>query len=327
MDRKKLSLVIPVYFNAENLFSLYDEVREGIIEKIDADVEIIFVDDRSGDESWEKLVDISEKHPEVQAIHLSRNFGSHAAVLCGLSYATGDCVAVKAADSQEPCNVIVEMFSEWKAGNNVVLALRSDRDEPAGKTFFSNFYYWFIARTSLSSMPPKGFDIYLIDRKVIEVLKLMDEKNSALTGQILWSGFKTAKVYYRRLARNVGKSRWTMKKKIKLFMDSVFSFTSLPITLVTLFGVFATIGSVVWAIIVIVMRIAGDIALQGWTSIFIFSLFSFGIIMLTLGLLGGYLWRTFDASRNRPIYIVEEVKGKTGMEAEKESCVSPDGRQ
>jgi dolichol-phosphate mannosyltransferase len=314
MPEKKLSIIVPVYYNAENLLPLYDEIKESVIDKIDADVEILFVDDGSGDGSWEVLKSLKAQHQEVKIIHLSRNFGSHAAILCGLSFATGDCAVVKAADSQEPCEIILKMFAAWKEGNNVVLAVRDERDDPAGTTFFSNFYYWFIAKVALPTMPPKGFDVYLIDRKVIEVLKLMDEKNSALTGQILWSGFKTETVYYKRLARTSGRSRWTMKKKIRLFLDSVFSFTSLPITLVAMFGVLATIGSIVWAIIVIITRLSGGIVVEGWTSSFIFNLFSFGITMLVLGLLGGYLWRAFDASRNRPLYIVEEVVGDVKRE-------------
>ena len=163
-----------------------------------------------------------------------------------------------------------------------------------------------MAKTALPTMPKTGFDIYLIDRKVIKVLELMDEKNSALTGQILWSGFKTDYVYYRRKTRTSGKSRWTLKKKIQLFMDSLFSFTALPITIVSVLGGISTIGAIVWAITTFIARIKGNIVIEGWTTSFIFSLFSFGVIMLTFGLLGGYLWRTFEASRNRPTYIVED---------------------
>ena len=155
-------------------------------------------------------------------------------------------------------------------------------------------------------MPDQGFDVYLIDRKVITVLTNLDEKNSALTGQILWSGFKTEKVYYHRLAREIGTSRWTLKKKIRLVMDTLFSFTSLPITIVLDVGVLSLAIAFIWAIVVLVAKFSGAIDVSGWTTLFIFNLFSFGTIMMTLGILGEYLWRTFDASRNRPPYIVEE---------------------
>lgn len=155
-------------------------------------------------------------------------------------------------------------------------------------------------------MPKGGFDVYLVDKRVITVLQNLDEKNSALTGQILWSGFKTDVIYYTRLARTAGKSRWTLKKKIRLVMDTLFSFSSLPITAVLGVGTFSIAVAVIWAIVVLIAKISGHIAVSGWTTLFIFNLFSFGIIMMTLGILGEYLWRTFDASRKRPAYIIEE---------------------
>ena len=155
-------------------------------------------------------------------------------------------------------------------------------------------------------MPKGGFDVYLLDRKVIEVLMKLDERNSALTGQILWSGFKTDQIYYTRLQREIGTSRWTLKKKIRLVSDTLFSFSTLPITLVALVGTISCVGAILWAIVVFICKLAGLINVSGWTTLFMFNLFSFGVIMLTLAILGGYLWRTFDASRNRPPYIIEE---------------------
>ena len=136
--------------------------------------------------------------------------------------------------------------------------------------------------------------------------QLVDEKNSALTGQILWSGFKTDVVYYTRLARTIGSSKWTLKKKIRLVKDTLFSFSTVPVTIVETIGMISFIGSLIWALVVIICKICGAIAVSGWTMLFIFNLFSFGVIMLTLGILGEYLWRSFDASRKRPPYIVEE---------------------
>lgn len=155
-------------------------------------------------------------------------------------------------------------------------------------------------------MPSGGFDVYLLDRKVINVLMQLDEKNSALTGQILWSGFKTEKIYYTRLKREIGESRWTLRKKIRLVTDTLFSFSTLPITIVSVIGTLSCIGASVWAVLVFIFKMMGLIDVSGWTTLFIFNLLSFGITMLTLGILGGYLWRTFDASRNRPPYIIEE---------------------
>ena len=302
----KLSIVIPVYFNEGNLPSLYEDIREKIIALGLFDYEIIMVDDGSGDNSWAEMEKIAARDENVKIYHLSRNFGSHAAILCGLEHCIGDCAVVKAADLQEPTEIIPEMYKRWQEGNNVVLAIRQDRKESGSQKFFANFYYTLVRTFALKKMPKNGFDIYLIDRKVIDVLSMMDEKDSALTGQILWSGFKTAEVPYVRQERKIGKSRWTLGKKIRLVMDTLYSFSTVPITLVTMVGAIAFAVSIIWGLVVLINKIAGNIPVSGFTTMFIFQLFSFGITMTTLGVIGGYLWRAFDATRNRPIYIIEK---------------------
>lgn len=302
----RVSIVIPVYYNEDNLRPLYDDIEEKFIKKIDYDYEIVLVNDGSKDNSYVVMQELAEKDNHIKIISLSKNFGSHAAILCGLSKCMGDCAIVKAADLQEPTELILEMIDSWQKGNNVVLAVREGREESKQQTLFANMYYWMVRKFALSSMPKGGFDVYLLDRKVINVLMALDERNSALTGQILWSGFRTDKVYYTRLAREIGKSRWTLKKKIGLVSDTLFSFSNLPIKVVTLVGTLSFIGSLIWAVFEVVFKLMGLIEVSGWTTLFIFNLFSFGVIMLTLGILGEYLWRTFDASRNRPPYIVED---------------------
>lgn len=307
----KLSIVIPVYYNEDNLEPLYDDIKKKIIDVIDYEYEIVMVNDGSGDNSYRAMQMLAVRDKNIKITSLSRNFGSHAAILCGLSRCTGDCAVVKAADLQEPTEMILEMVESWKKGNNVVLAVRKDRQESAGQKLFANLYYWIVRKTALPQMPKGGFDIYLLDKKVVKVLESLDERNSALTGQILWSGFQTDTVYYTRLAREIGTSKWTFRKKIRLIMDTLFSFSTLPISVVLTIGVCSFIGALIWAVIVVMMKLTGNIPVSGWTTLFIFNLASFGVIMLTLGILGEYLWRTFDASRNRPPYIVED-ENKTG---------------
>lgn len=307
MNKKnKVSIVIPVYYNQDNLLPLYDDISKKLLSKKEIEWEIVFVNDGSKDKSYEVMKEIASKDKRIKNINLSRNFGSHAAILCGLSNCTGDCAIVKAADLQEPTELVLEMIESWKKGNNVVLAVRDGREEKKSQTFFANAYYWMVRKFALPNMPKTGFDVYLVDRKVIEVLKNLDETNSALTGQILWSGFRTDKVYYKRLERQIGKSKWTLKKKINLVTNTLFSFSSLPITLVSLIGVLSCFGALIWALIVLISKYLNKIPISGWTSLIIFNLLSFGIIMLTLGILGEYLWRTFDSSRNRPTYIIED---------------------
>lgn len=304
----KISVVIPVYFNQDNLKPLYDDMKAKLFGHTEYEWEVVMVDDGSADSSYEVMKSLAEEDERIKIYRLSRNFGSHAAILCGLTECTGDCAVVKAADLQEPTELVLEMVESWKKGNNVVLAVRSDREEGAGQTLFANLYYWMVRKTALPQMPKGGFDVYLLDRKVIRVLEQLDEKNSALTGQILWSGFRTDYVYYVRRQREIGKSRWTLKKKINLVTNTLFSFSSLPITAVTAIGCISCIGAAIWAILEIIWKLTGWIDVSGWTTLFVFNLFSFGVIMLTLGILGGYLWRTFDASRNRPPYIIEDYR-------------------
>ena len=303
---KKISIVIPVYFNEDNLMPLYEDISKKLFTHTEFEWEIVMVNDGSLDNSYAVMQKLAAEDKRIRIYGLSRNFGSHAAILCGLSECTGDCAVVKAADLQEPTELILEMVDSWEKGNNVVLAVRKGREESKRQVLFANLYYTLVRTLALHNMPEGGFDVYLIDRKVINVLQALDEKNSALTGQILWSGFKTDKIYYTRLAREIGESRWTLGKKVKLVMDTLFSFSSLPIKAVSIIGVCSFLGSLVWAILVLIFKLSGMIEVSGWTTLFIFNLASFGIIMLTLGILGEYLWRTFDASRNRPPYIIEE---------------------
>lgn len=302
----KISVVIPVYYNQDNLRPLYTDMSAKLLNHDEYEWEIVMVNDGSKDESYTVMKELAEKDKRIKVYSLSRNFGSHAAILCGLSKCTGDCAVVKAADLQEPTEMVLEMAESWRRGNNVVLAVRKDRQEGKGQTLFANLYYWLVRKAALPDMPRGGFDVYLLDRKVIHVLMQLDEKNSALTGQILWSGFKTEKIYYTRLQREIGESRWTLRKKIRLVTDTLFSFSTLPITIVSVIGTISCFGAVIWAALVFVFKLMGLINVSGWTTLFIFNLLSFGIIMLTLGILGGYLWRSFDASRNRPPYIIEE---------------------
>jgi dolichol-phosphate mannosyltransferase len=213
---------------------------------------------------------------------------------------------MKAADLQEPYTMILEMYEKWLAGNNVVLALRKDRQEPWVQKTISNLYYKVMRKIALSSMPDGGFDCFLIDRKVIKVLELMDEKNSTLMGQILWAGFKTDVIYYTRLQREKGKSRWTLSKKIKLFVDSILAFSYFPIRFISTMGILTFFGTILWLLYILYAKMFIGIEVEGWTTLMITNLFFYGLILLTLGIIGEYLWRAFDAARHRPSYIVEE---------------------
>ena len=301
----KLSIVIPVYFNQDSLALLYQDLKDKVFEFVD-DYEIVFVDDGSEDNSYQVILDLAKEDAKIKALRLSRNFGSHAAILAGLSESSGDCVAIKAADMQEPSELLLDMYECWKKGNNVVLAVREKREDSSISRFFANLYYGIIRKIAIPSMPKSGFDMFLIDRKVIKVLELMDEKNTSIMGQVLWCGFKRGIVYYTRKKRETGKSRWTLGKKIKLVLDTVLGFSYFPVRFISIMGILFFLFSVAYLIFILLARIFVGFPVQGWSALMVVSLFSSGMIMLTLGVLGEYIWRTLDASRNRPVYIVEE---------------------
>ncbi len=312
----KISIVIPVYYNSDTLMLLYEDMKEKILHKL-GDYEIVFVDDGSGDNSWEIMNRIRDMDENVRCVRLSRNFGEHAAILAGLHVCTGDCAVTKQADLQEDSELILEMYESWKKGNKVVIAVRAQRDDSAIKKFFANMYYSIVRKCIDKNMPEGGFDCYLLDRQVIGVIEMLDEKNSALTLQVLWVGFKSEKIYFHRKDREIGESRWTLSKKIKLVMDSMMSFSYFPIKFMSGVGAVCAIISFLWIIEVILERLLIGTPIDGWASLMCLILFSTGTILLMLGILGEYLWRTFDASRNRPPFIIDTVKPARNSEENK----------
>lgn len=304
----KISIIIPVYWNSDTLMALYEDMRAKILHKL-GDYEIVMVDDGSGDNSWEIMNQIKAMDSNVKLVKLSRNFGEHAALLAGMHHCTGDCAVTKQADLQEDSELILEMYDKWKEGNKVVMAIREERDDPAMKKFFAGLYYAIVRKFIMPSMPQGGCDCYLIDRQVIEVIEMLDEKNSSLTLQVMWAGFKRADVYFHRKAREEGESRWTLGKKIKLVVDSMMSFSYVPVRAMSSMGALFFCASIIWAIVIIVQTLVHGADAAGWASLMALILCSSGLIMLMLGMLGEYIWRALDASRNRPPFIVDEIKG------------------
>lgn len=303
----RISIVIPVYYNADTLMLLYEDMKEKILGTI-GDYEIVMVDDGSGDDSWDVMNKIRDMDENVKLVKLSKNFGEHAAILAGLSNCTGDCAVTKQADLQEDSELIVRMYEKWKEGNKVVLAVRQERDEPALKKFFANMYYALVRKTIDPNMPKGGCDCYLLDRQAIEVLMKLDERNSSLTLQVLWIGFKSDNVYFHRKDREVGESRWTLSKKIKLVVDSMMSFSYFPIKFMSSVGFVMAALAFLWIIEVIIEFFVVGTPVRGWSTLMILVLFSAGMILIMLGILGEYLWRTLDATRNRPVFIVDSIK-------------------
>ena len=305
----KVSIIVPIYYNELNIPHLYEQMKEKILSRTDFEAEIVCVDDGSKDGSYKALLELREKDDRFKVVKLSRNFGSHTAILAGFAHATGDCMTMVAADLQEPLEIIIEMYEKWKQGKKVVIAVRKDREDGFFQKLFSNTYYFLMQKYALKDMPSGGFDCFFIDKKVRDVLVSMNEKNSSIVGQVLWAGFEMDKIYYVRKKREIGESKWTLSKKIKLFIDSFMAFSYVPIRFISTLGIFISIVGFILAVFLIVNKFMFNVPVQGWTTMMITLLMLSGIQMLTLGVIGEYLWRNFDESRGRPTYIVEETHG------------------
>jgi len=299
----KLSIVIPVYYGENLLWDCYNELNEKVFAKL-SDYELVLIDDGSLDSTWEVMQAIAAKDKYVKLVKLSRNFGADIATYVGFCEATGDCAAYLPQDLQTPVEMALEMFESWKRGYKVVMLTRSTRKDPK---LTSSLFYWFAKRYVNSVIPQSGIDVGLLDRRAIETLKMMDEIDSSVTLQILWMGFKTEILTCPRRERISGKSGFNFSKRLKMGVDSVIGFSYFPIKFISTISIsFFTVG-IIWAIWLAVDYFINGASIAGWTTLMIVVLFSSGLIMLSLSVLGEYIWRTLDAARRRPTYILDEV--------------------
>ena len=305
MSRDRISVVVPVYFNSATLPQLVQRLRDAAA-GVDWDLEVLLVDDGSGDESWQRILEIAREWPAARGIRLTRNFGSQMAILAGLREATGDAVAVLSADLQEPPELLPRLVEAWRRGAVAALAVRQSRPEPWGARAASGLYYKTLRRLAFAQMPEGGFDCFLIGRPAIDFLIENREVHTSLPGLLLWSGFATILVPYDRAAREEGRSRWTLPKKIKYFIDSVISFSYAPLRWMSLAGTLLAFAAFAYALFLVVFKIFHGQQIQGWTTTMVVLAFLSGVQLLCLGVLGEYLWRTLDAARARKGYLVRD---------------------
>jgi polyisoprenyl-phosphate glycosyltransferase len=301
-----LSIVIPVYFNQETLAELHRQLSR-LVETLHVPAEYIFVDDYSGDHSFQVLKTLAAADPRVRVVRLARNFGSSAAILAGLSYATGSAAAFVSADLQDPPHLLIDMMQAWQSGHKIVFAVRNTRGDPLSSRIFANIFNWLFHRLVLQDVPPSGIGFFLIDRQIVELVLQCEEKNAHLINLIAWLGFHPHVVRYDRPARQHGSSRWTFLKKLKYAIDAVVAFSYLPIRLVSLAGILISMLGALAAIYVILIRLILRFDAGGWASLMVAVLVLSGTQMTMLGVLGEYLWRTLDQTRKRPIFVVDTV--------------------
>jgi polyisoprenyl-phosphate glycosyltransferase len=231
-----LSVVVPVYRNAASLEELHARVSAAVAKTDGLELELVFVDDGSPDESWDVVSRLAARDPRVRAVGLSRNFGSNAALLAGLQSATGDAVVTLAADLQDPPEILPDLVAAWRGGAKVVLAARRKRNDPVVTRLFAAAFNRLFRLLVFPQFPKEGFDFVLLDRQVVETLAAMPEKNSYLLGQVMWVGFPRATVAYDRAAREHGRSAWTFWRKVKYFIDAFTAFSYLPVRAASVLG-------------------------------------------------------------------------------------------
>jgi len=299
------SIVIPVYRNEESLLELIESLNS-ISAKNEYKLEVVFVVDGSPDQSYEYLRQkLPQCHFSSQLLLLSRNFGSFSAIRAGLAEAKGDFFAVMAADLQESVELPFQFFKKLeKAECDLVFGQRNRRQDPwlsalAARLFWHSYRKW-VQR----EMPPGGVDIFGCNQAVRNQILLLNESNTTLVGLLLWIGFRRDFIEYDRYARPYGKSAWSLRKKMKYLLDSSFAFSDLPIRFLTLMGMLGMTLSFIFGFVVVICKWLGAIPVPGYSALAILILFFGGLNSFGLGVLGEYLWRTFENTKVRPNYIV-----------------------
>jgi dolichol-phosphate mannosyltransferase len=277
------------------------------VKKHSHEYEIIFVDDGSNDDSFVHITKVSEKDPNVKALKFASNCGSHMAIRAGLEYATGDCACFIACDMQEPPELIYRLLKELEEPYEIVWAVRNSRKDSFSSILFAKVFYFFARRMVSKNIPPSGASMFMISKKALKSLNKYNERNLTLEGLFATIGFKSKHVLYEREMRKQGKSKWTLAKKIKLFIDFFIAYSYTPIRIVSITGVLLFIIGLIWTAYIIIRQLVwGDLS-AGWPALLSVLLTGFGITNISLGIIAEYLWRTLDETRKRPRYILEKT--------------------
>lgn len=305
---KTLSVVVPVYFNAESLPLLFGELKavEAGLRERDVGLELIFVNDGSRDSSLDALLEIKRRRPATKVINLTRNFGAVAAAKTGFRFVTGDAFTIVAADLQDPLDQIVAMVDKWLQGDRFVVCVRTSREDPAASRLFSRAYYlavrWFVA----SDYPASGYDLMLMDKTMLPYMA-GSSKHTNPQLYAFWLGFEPAFLKGHRRPRAHGRSRWTFANKLNYFVDSLSGFSAAPIRLLSLIGVLVAFASFVYGVSIFVAALVWDFEVKGFATLAVLISFFSGLILVMLGVLGEYLWRVLDALNEKPEAVIDQT--------------------
>ena len=303
-----LSIILPSY-NEEKMILTATERVGAIMKEAGIDYELLFVDDGSKDQTWAMIQQAAEQDEHVVGLHFSRNFGKEAAMFAGLEKAKGDCCAVMDCDLQHPPEKLVEMYRLWEQGYEVIEGVKEDRgQESTFHRFAANSFYGLISKATGMDMSSSS-DFKLLDRKVVDALNAMPERNVFFRALSYWVGYKQASVSYCVQERTAGESKWSTKSLVKYALTNITSFSSAPLHIVTVLGIVMLAVSVVLGIIALVQKISG-VALGGFTTVILLLLFASSIIMISLGIIGYYIARIYDEIKGRPRYIISRTCGE-----------------
>ncbi len=302
-----LSVVVAAYNEEANLPVLFGRLKALDWAALGLEPEFLFVDDHSSDRTPEVLAAFAAADPRVKVLRFSKNFGSHKAFTAGLEHSSGDAAVILAADLQDPPETIPLLVGKWRGGARVVWAVRGGREgESLSTRAFSRMYY-FLMRKFAEVRPPKsGADFLLVDKTVVAELRAAPEKHTSLLSLIQWMGFDQAEITYPKAARLSGRSKWTLRKKLKLAVDSFVSFSYFPLRLASACGLLFALSGFAYAAVIAVRAATLGSPVQGWASLMCVLLIVSGVQLIMLGIVGEYLWRTFDETRGRPRYIIEK---------------------
>lgn len=300
------SLVVPIYRNAENVPFLL-EALEGLWRDLEEDLEVVFVVDGSPDDSGKLLLDANCRFASKVVFH-SRNFGAFTAIRTGMEHATGTYVAAMAADLQEPPELVLQFFSILGADEaDVVFGARLSRSDPPMRKFLSNTFWAFYRRFVIPAMPRGGVDIFGCNRQVVASILSIEERNSSLIAQLFWVGYRRRFVSYERRVREHGKSAWNLSRRFRYMMNSIFSFSDLPIMVVLWLGALGTLFSVIVGVVTLASWALGYIKAPGYTTLVVLMSLFASLGFLVQGVLGCYLWLALENTKRRPLRIVSHV--------------------
>lgn len=308
MNDGKVSVVIPSY-NEEGMIQRTAEVISTLLRDAEIPFELLFVDDGSKDGTWGKIQEATEKNPAVRGISFSRNFGKESAIFAGLKHASGDCVVVIDCDLQHPPEKIIEMYALWKEGYEVVEAVKADRgEESAFHALCARCFYHIISGATQIDMA-RASDFKLLDRKAVNVLLNMNEKNAFFRALSAWIGFRTTSVEFEVQERTVGTTKWSTRSLIQYAVSNIAAFSAAPMQFITFLGGLMLVFSLVLGTIAIYQKIAGT-ALDGFTTVIVIQLFTGSIIMISIGIIGYYISKIYEEVKGRPKFIVSKTCGE-----------------